>query len=74
MSDSISIHPLVDNGVTAGSKDFAGGTLTCHCVERPVKVVICPGDELLPGAVRSPVMCAWGTALWAKLPGRTSRA
>ena len=28
---SVNIHPSVDNGVKAGSADFAGGVLTCHC-------------------------------------------
>src|SRR3972149_3889192 len=26
-----SLHPAIDNGIQAGSKDFAGGTLHCHC-------------------------------------------
>ena len=34
---AVSIHPSVDNGVKQGSKDFAGGTLTCKCTDRPVK-------------------------------------
>ena len=37
---AVSIHPSVDNGVKQGSKDFAGGTLTCKCTDRPVKVSI----------------------------------
>jgi S-(hydroxymethyl)glutathione synthase len=37
---AISIHPLVDNGVTPGRKDFAGGTLTCQCAQNPVTVRI----------------------------------
>jgi S-(hydroxymethyl)glutathione synthase len=40
MPNAISIHPLVDNGVKAGAKDFAGGTLVCNCTEAPVKVSI----------------------------------
>jgi S-(hydroxymethyl)glutathione synthase len=40
MSDAIRIHPSVDHGVKAGSKDFAGGTLTCHCAQNPVKVAV----------------------------------
>ena len=36
----VSIHPSVDKGVKQGSKDFAGGTLTCHCKDKPVKVSI----------------------------------
>lgn len=31
------IHPAVDNGVKAGSKDFAGGTLVCLCTDRRVE-------------------------------------
>ena len=38
MSDSISIHPSVDNGVKAGAKEFAGGTLSCRCAQDPVRV------------------------------------
>jgi len=37
---TIAIHPAVDNGVKAGKKDFAGGTLTCHCAQSPVTVRI----------------------------------
>ena len=37
---SVNIHPAVDNGVHAGSPDFAGGILTCHCTDRPAKVKI----------------------------------
>jgi S-(hydroxymethyl)glutathione synthase len=38
---AINIHPSVDNGVKAGGKpDFAGGTLVCHCADKPVKVAI----------------------------------
>ena len=36
----VSIHPSVDNGVKAGAKDFAGGTLTCHCSKDPVEVSV----------------------------------
>ena len=35
---AISIHPAVDRGVQAGSKDFSGGTLTCKCSQSPVTV------------------------------------
>jgi S-(hydroxymethyl)glutathione synthase len=35
---AISIHPAVDGGVKQGSKDFAGGTLTCRCSSSPVTV------------------------------------
>ena len=40
MSDTISIHPSVDKGVKPGAADFVGGTLTCHCADKPVKVAI----------------------------------
>lgn len=40
MPESISIHPSVDGGVKPGSQDFAGGTLTCHCKDKPVTVKI----------------------------------
>ena len=40
MADVMSIHPLVDHGVTPGAKDFAGGTLVCRCQSDPVKVKI----------------------------------
>lgn len=35
---AISIHPAVDNGVQAGTPNFAGGTLVCHCADNRVKV------------------------------------
>jgi S-(hydroxymethyl)glutathione synthase len=38
--DAISIHPSVDKGIQPGAADFAGGTLTCHCVNEPVTVTI----------------------------------
>jgi S-(hydroxymethyl)glutathione synthase len=34
------IHPSVDNGIPAAAPEFAGGTLTCKCATRPVKVRI----------------------------------
>ena len=37
---TVKIHPSVDNGVAAGSANFAGGTLTCHCATDPVTVTI----------------------------------
>jgi len=37
---AISLHPSIDNGIKQGSKDFAGGTLTCKCAQNPVKVSI----------------------------------
>lgn len=35
---SISLHPSIDGGIKAGTKDFAGGTLTCKCASQPVTV------------------------------------
>jgi S-(hydroxymethyl)glutathione synthase len=35
-----SLHPSIDNGVKPGSGNFTGGTLTCHCTDRPVQVQI----------------------------------
>lgn len=40
MSNTISIHPSIDNGIKPAAKGFAGGTLVCHCKEKPVKVSI----------------------------------
>jgi S-(hydroxymethyl)glutathione synthase len=37
---AVSIHPAVDNGVKAGSPNFAGGTLTCACTSAPVTVTL----------------------------------
>lgn len=37
---SPTLHPLIDNGLTAGSSSFPGGTLTCKCASNPVKVSI----------------------------------
>lgn len=37
---NVSIHPQVDGGVKAGSKDFAGGTLYCRCADKKVAVAI----------------------------------
>ncbi len=39
-ASAISIHPSVDNGIKAGAKDFAGGTLVCKCSQNPVKVTV----------------------------------
>ena len=36
----MSIHPSVDGGVAAGSANFAGGALSCHCAKDPVTVSI----------------------------------
>lgn len=35
---AISLHPLLDQGIKPGKKDFAGGTLTCKCATDPVTV------------------------------------
>ena len=40
MAETILLHPLLDNGVTHGTANFAGGTLVCKCVSNPVKVSI----------------------------------
>ena len=40
-----SLHPSIDNGVKAGTGNFAGGTLECHCASRPVRVSI-TGDVM----------------------------
>jgi len=35
-----SLHPLIDNGLTKGSDNFAGGKLHCHCSSNPVEVTL----------------------------------
>jgi len=40
MSNAVSIHPSVDNGIAPASKDFSGGTLSCHCKKDPVTVTV----------------------------------
>ena len=37
-TQSVLIHPAVDNGIKRGNPDFSGGVLTCHCASNPVKV------------------------------------
>ncbi len=37
---TVSIHPSVDHGIKAETPGFAGGTLTCKCTDKPVKVTI----------------------------------
>jgi S-(hydroxymethyl)glutathione synthase len=37
---TVSIHPQVDHGTRPASPTFAGGTLSCRCADRPVKVAI----------------------------------
>lgn len=34
------LHPLLDNGLTKGKSDFAGGKLRCHCSSNPVEVTL----------------------------------
>src|SRR5262249_26748349 len=36
----VSIHPSVDRGLKPATKDFSGGTLTCHCRQNAVQVTI----------------------------------
>ncbi|HKE19403.1 MAG TPA: S-(hydroxymethyl)glutathione synthase [Kofleriaceae bacterium] len=36
----IAIHPAVDGGIRAGSKDFAGAVLRCQCANNQVEVAI----------------------------------
>lgn len=38
MSETIRVHPVIDNGLQPASPQFAGGTLVCHCTDRPVRV------------------------------------
>jgi S-(hydroxymethyl)glutathione synthase len=40
MSNNISIHPGVDNGLQPAAEGFAGGTLVCGCAENSVTVTI----------------------------------
>src|SRR5499427_7185055 len=40
MAKAISIHPAVDRGIKPAAKDFAGGTLFCHCSDKKVAVAI----------------------------------
>ena len=37
-ASSISIHPSVDHGIRPAAAGFAGGTLSCRCAQRPVRV------------------------------------
>ncbi len=36
----VKIHPAIDVGIHAGSPDFGGGILACHCASDPVKVKV----------------------------------
>jgi S-(hydroxymethyl)glutathione synthase len=40
MSETIRLHPSIDQGVRPGSPNFTGGTLVCKCAQAPVKVAI----------------------------------
>ncbi len=40
MTDAIKLHPAIDNGLTSGAKDFAGGTLSCNCKDKAVTVKV----------------------------------
>jgi S-(hydroxymethyl)glutathione synthase len=44
MNATLSIHPAVDNGITPGEQNYAGGRLTCKCASDPVVVEI-KGDS-----------------------------
>jgi S-(hydroxymethyl)glutathione synthase len=35
---AVSLHPSIDQGIAPGTKDFAGGTLSCQCTSSPVTV------------------------------------
>jgi len=37
---SPSLHPAIDNGIQAGSDDFTGGTLHCHCDADQAEVTV----------------------------------
>ena len=40
MSETIRLHPSIDQGVKPGAANFPGGTLVCKCAQAPVKVAI----------------------------------
>ncbi|MCX5521010.1 S-(hydroxymethyl)glutathione synthase [Kaistia defluvii] len=40
MPATVLLHPTIDHGIRKGADDFAGGTLVCHCLDKPVKVEI----------------------------------
>ena len=40
MSNTIAIHPSVDQGVQAGAPGFSGGTLVCKCPSNAVEVAV----------------------------------
>ena len=37
---NISIHPLVDNGLTPAAEGFSGGTLKCHCSADQAEITV----------------------------------
>ena len=37
---AVALHPSIDNGVKPGSGNFAGGTLTCLCTSRTVRLKV----------------------------------
>lgn len=37
---SVSLHPSIDGGVKAGSGNFAGGTLSCLCTTKTVRLKV----------------------------------
>lgn len=37
---SLSLHPILDNGLTKGSENFPGGTLKCLCANNKIEVAI----------------------------------
>ena len=41
MLETLNLHPAIDNGTSQGAGEgFKGGTLVCHCTDRPVKVAV----------------------------------
>jgi S-(hydroxymethyl)glutathione synthase len=40
MSETIRLHPSIDQGIKPGAANFPGGTLVCKCAQAPVKVAI----------------------------------
>src|SRR6516225_11746840 len=40
MSETILLHPAIDNGIKPGSSSFSGGSLRCRCQTNPVVVEI----------------------------------
>lgn len=39
-TSNVKIHPAVDNGFSKAATNFSGGTLTCKCKTKPVKVKV----------------------------------